>query len=74
MVCTDAQRERIKKELSVLKHDHIDADTRRKGIISKEKMKEILGFSPDYLDMLIMAMYFRIKPVPKRPKAKLGDI
>lgn len=74
IVCTDAQRERIKKELSVLKQDHIDADTRRKGIISKEKMKEILGFSPDYLDMLIMAMYFRIKPVPKRPKAKLGDI
>lgn len=74
VVCTDAQRERIKKELSVLKQDHIDADTRRKGIISKEKMKEILGFSPDYLDMLIMAMYFRIKPVPKRPKAKLGDI
>lgn len=74
IVCTDAQRERIKKELSVLKIDHIDADTRKKGIISKEKMKEILGFSPDYLDMLIMAMYFRIKPVPKRPKAKLGEI
>ena len=52
IVCNDAQRERIKKELSVLKQDHIDADTRKKGIISKEKMKEILGHSPDYLDML----------------------
>ena len=50
IVCNDAQRERIKKELSVLKQDHIDADTRKKGIISKEKMKEILGHSPDYLD------------------------
>ena len=74
VVCTDAQKERIKKELSVLKQDHIDADTRKKGIISKEKMKEILGFSPDYMDMLIMAMIFRIRPVLKRPKAKLGEI
>ena len=74
VVCSDAQRERIKKELSVLKQDHIDADTRKKGIISKEKMKEILGHSPDYLDMLIMAMVFRIRPVLKRPKAKLGKI
>lgn len=74
VICTDAQRERIKKELSALKQDHIDADTRKTGIISKEKMKEILGHSPDYLDMLIMAMVFRIKPVLKRPKAKLGKI
>ena len=70
----EAQRERIMEELSVLKQDHIDADTRKKGIISKENMKDILGHSPDYLDMLIMAMLFRIKPIPKRPKAKLGQI
>ena len=66
--------ERIIEELSVLKQAHIDADTRKKGIISKEKMKEILGHSTDYLDMLIMAMIFRIKPTPKRPKAKIGKI
>ena len=74
IVCTEAQRERIIEELSVLKQAHIDADTRKKGIISKEKMKEILGHSTDYLDMLIMAMIFRIKPTPKRPKAKIGKI
>lgn len=74
VICTEAQRERIMEELAVLKQDHIDADTRKKGIINKEKMKEILGHSPDYLDMLIMAMLFRIKPIPKRPKAKLGQI
>ena len=74
IICTEAQRERIMEELSVLKQDHIDADTRKKGIISKENMKDILGHSPDYLDMLIMAMLFRIKPIPKRPKAKLGQI
>lgn len=74
IVCTEAQRERIIEELGVLKQDHIDSDTRKKGIISKEKMKEILGHSPDYLDMLIMAMSFRIKPAIKRLKAKLGNI
>lgn len=74
IVCTELQKERIIEELSVLKQAHVDADTRKKGIISKDKMKETLGHSPDYLDMLIMAMVFRIKPVLKRPKAKLGKI
>ncbi len=31
IICTEAQRERIMEELSVLKQDHIDADTRKKG-------------------------------------------
>lgn len=74
IVCTEVQRERIIEELGVLKQDHIDADTRKKGIISKEKMKEILGHSPDYLDMLIMAMFFRIKPIIHRPRAKVGKL
>lgn len=74
IICSEAQKERIIDELSVLKQDHIDADTKKKGIISKEKMKEILGHSPDYLDMLIMAMIFRIKVIPKKAKAKLGTM
>lgn len=74
IICTDEQKERIKDELSLIKQAHIDDDTRKKGIISKEKMKEILGHSPDYLDMLIMSMFFKIKPLPKRPKAKLGRL
>lgn len=73
IVCTEAQRERIIEELGVLKQAHIDADTRRKGIISKEKMKEILGHSPDYLDMLIMAMLFRVQPIASRPVGRLTD-
>lgn len=73
IVCSDEQREHIIEELGVLKQAHIDADTRKKGIISKEKMKELLGHSPDYLDMLIMAMFFRIKPVIRRPVGVLRD-
>ena len=73
IVCTEAQRERIIEELGVLKQAHIDADTRRKGIISKEEMKETLRRSPDYLDMLIMAMLFRVKPIAGRPVGRLTD-
>lgn len=74
IICTDTQKERIKKELGILKQDHVDADTRKKAIISKEKMKELLGHSPDYLDMLIMAMFFHVKPIPQKAKAKLATM
>lgn len=61
VICTDEQREVIETELGALKALDIDGDEKRKRIISKEDMKEQLGHSPDYLDMLIMAMYFRIR-------------
>jgi hypothetical protein len=59
--CSLDQEERIKKELSVcLKIDDSNMDGRRR-VISKKKMKEYLGHSPDYMDMLIMRMFFEIK-------------
>lgn len=60
--CTDEQKEIIIEELGVLKADNVNADERKKKIISKEKMKELLGHSPDYLDMLLMRMLFLVKP------------
>jgi hypothetical protein len=45
-----------------LKQDDIDKDEKKKRLISKEKMKELLTHSPDYLDMLLMRMYFLVKP------------
>ena len=36
-------------------------------------MKETLRRSPDYLDMLIMAMLFRVKPIAGRPVGRLTD-
>ena len=57
--CTEEQEERIKNELGVLKQANVDNDLNRKGIIKKEEMKQLLGHSPDYLDALIMAMWFR---------------
>ncbi len=60
--CNAEQKEIIIEELGVLKADNVNADERRKKIISKDKMKELLGHSPDYLDMLLMRMFFLIKP------------
>lgn len=63
IVCTQEQRERIMDELGALKMADVDNDLKRYDIIKKEVMKIILGHSPDYLDMLIMSMYFRrVKP------------
>jgi len=48
---------RLEKELSVLKKIEVDGDLKVQGIIPKSMMKEILGFSPDILDVLIMREY-----------------
>lgn len=52
----------IVEELSQLKRDNLDRDEQKLKIISKEEMKQNLGRSPDFLDVLIMRMYFEIKP------------
>lgn len=65
IICSPYQAEAIKKEVSIcLKRDNIDVE--KKKIIKKDKMKEMLGNSPDYLDMLIMRMYFEIVEKLKR--------
>lgn len=60
IVCTENQKQCIIEELGLLQADNIDRDTSKKNIISKEKMKEIAGRSPDYLDVLIMGMFFEL--------------
>lgn len=64
IICNDEQRERIMDELGALKQAYVDNDVRRKGIITKEVMKIILGRSPDYMDAMMMNMFFRrAKPI-----------
>ena len=61
IVCSPEQEEAIKQELTTcLKRDKIDKDTTRKSLIPKDQMKALLGHSPDYMDMLIMMMIFKI--------------
>lgn len=59
---TPEQEERIKEELSVIKIAHMDNDTSRIAINSKEEQKALLGRSPDYADGLAMSMIFRSVP------------
>lgn len=61
VVCDMPTQERLTSELEVLIAETVD-DTRKKKIISKDKMKAILGHSPDILDSLIMLMIFEVKP------------
>ena len=54
----------INSELGQLKTYDSDKDGKLK-ILPKEKIKENIGRSPDYLDNFIMRMYFEVKPVSK---------
>ncbi len=61
IICSPAQKEQIIKEMGVLKAKSVDMDESRKRLIGKDDMKEQLnGKSPDYLDTLIMGMYFQL--------------
>lgn len=53
------QQTDIVEELEQLKQKNIDLDG-KKGIVPKDKVKEIIGRSPDYRDMLLMRMWFEL--------------
>lgn len=65
VICTDEQAEILKQELGVLRQINLNVDTAPKRIISKEDMKGLLGWSPDYLDTLLMRMIYLLKPNAK---------
>jgi hypothetical protein len=67
VICSKDQEESIKAEISTcLKADNINSDEKKKRLISKDKMKTLLGHSPDYMDMLIMRMIFEVKKTGMR--------
>jgi phage terminase large subunit len=49
------------KELEQVRRDKIDKDTKL-AILPKEKVRQIIGRSPDYSDALMMRMYYALKP------------
>jgi len=69
--CTEEQAEEIKKELEVVKAEDVDNLDKKKKVIPKEKMKELIGKSPDYADFLMMLMSFIVKP-PSRGIRETG--
>ena len=62
IICQDeATKQLIIEELEQLKKDKIDKEGKL-FITSKDDVKENIGRSPDYLDTLIMRMYFELQP------------
>ena len=66
----DNQKELIIEELEQLKQKNIDLDG-KKGIIGKDIVKQLIGRSPDYRDMLLMRLYFELKPTILSRKARI---
>ena len=59
--CSNADtQDIITKELEQVKRDKIDQDGKLR-ILPKDKVKELIGHSPDYSDALAMRFYFDLK-------------
>lgn len=54
-------KETIIQELEQIRRDKIDRDSKL-AIIPKEKVKTILGRSPDFSDAIMMRMWYELKP------------
>ena len=54
-------KDNLTKELEQVRRDKIDKDTKL-ALVPKEKVKQMLGRSPDYSDALMMRMYYELKP------------
>jgi len=60
--CNDEIKQLIIEEMEQVKQKNIDSDM-KKGIIPKDKIKEILGRSPDFWDAIMMREFFELKPI-----------
>lgn len=54
-------REKIIQELEQVKQHDMDKDGKRQ-VVPKDKVKELIGRSPDYSDAIMMREYFELKP------------
>jgi hypothetical protein len=59
---TEQIKQWIIEELEQVKQKSLDSDM-RKGVIPKDKIKEVLGRSPDFSDAIMMREYFDLKPI-----------
>lgn len=59
-IATSNHRDKVSEELSHIKRDKMDNDGPLR-ILAKEKVKEALGRSPDFADVLMMRMVFELR-------------
>lgn len=65
ITCDDAtEKEQTIEELEQIKSKDTDKDGKL-NIQPKDKIKEVIGRSPDYADSLMMRMYFEFKSTPR---------
>ena len=50
---------KLTEDLEVVKQKDVDKDG-KKGVMPKDKVKELIGRSPDYSDMMMMRMFYEI--------------
>lgn len=59
-ICESEHNDTIVQELEQVKQHNMDKDG-KKQIVPKDKVKELLGRSPDYSDMIMMRMWFDLR-------------
>jgi len=69
----EKEKDMIILELSMLRTFDADKDGKLR-IMPKEKIKEYIGRSPDWLDVFIMRMYFETTPAKKYDIRKLQNL
>lgn len=57
----EGHRDKVTEELAWVKRDKMDMDGKLR-ILPKEKVKEGIGRSPDFSDVLMMRMVFELRP------------
>lgn len=67
-----SHRDTIIEELSIVEQKDFDMDGKL-SVIGKDKIKEILGRSPDFSDALMMRMVFDLTP-PKQMRGTMGAL
>jgi phage terminase large subunit len=58
---SDEVKQWVIEELEQVKQKTLDSDM-KKGVIPKDKVKELLGRSPDFADAIMMREYFELQP------------
>lgn len=63
-------QEEITEELEQVKQKAVDSDM-KKGVVPKDKVKEMIGRSPDYSDTIMMRKWFDLFNTFKKPTSSL---
>lgn len=62
-VTVERFKEDLAQELEQIKEANSDSDDKKKQVVAKDKIKEIIGRSPDYSDTMMMRMALKLKNI-----------